>query len=126
MLRIARVIAFACGSGEAFQPVKPSSQANQVHATNLDAALGLRYHACMKSRPRVVAKRILNPTIEELLAKRVELVPWDENQEPVDAIYCCGHDRRSGTRVVKVNRDVGEHFTWRYRRHPGLNGPRWM
>ena len=45
VLRIARVIAFACGSGEVFKPVNPSSKANQVHATNLDAALGLRYHA---------------------------------------------------------------------------------
>jgi hypothetical protein len=45
MLRIARVIAFACGSGKAFKPVKGSSQAVQVHATNLDVALGVRYHA---------------------------------------------------------------------------------
>ncbi|MCY2980935.1 MAG: D-glycerate dehydrogenase [Planctomycetota bacterium] len=68
----------------------------------------------MKSRPRVLAKRILNPTIEELLAKRVELVPWDENQEPVDAIYCYGHaivdaelmDRSPNLKVIS-NHGVG-------------------
>ena len=68
----------------------------------------------MKSRPRVLAKRFLNPTIEELLAKRVELVPWDENQEPVDAIYCYGHasvdaelmDRSPNLKVIS-NHGVG-------------------
>ena len=46
----------------------------------------------MNPLPRVLAKQVLNPTIESLLANRVELVPWSNQQLPIHGIYCYSHE----------------------------------
>lgn len=64
----------------------------------------------MATLPRVLADLPVSPVVTELLAGRVELVPWDAGAAPgrFDAIYTYGHptvdvamfDRLSGVRVV--------------------------
>lgn len=58
--------------------------------------------------PRVLADLPVSDAVVELLAGRVELVPWDAAGGPIDAIYTYGHptvdadllDRLPGVRVV--------------------------
>jgi len=72
----------------------------------------------MTKLPRVIADGPLDSTVLELLAGRVEILPWEiaatGNGEPVDAIYTYGHplvdgamlDRLPGVRVIS-NYGVG-------------------
>jgi len=58
--------------------------------------------------PRVLADLPVGPTVIELLADRVELVPWDSAATDISAIYTYGHptvtgdllDRHPGVRAV--------------------------
>src|SRR5215204_141872 len=64
----------------------------------------------MSTLPRVLADLPVSPVVTELLAGKVELVPWDAGSTPgrFDAIYTYGHptvdaamlDRLTGVRVV--------------------------
>ncbi len=64
--------------------------------------------------PRILAPRILNPSIESLLAGKVEFVDWESPDDRIDGIYCYGHrlvdgelmDRCGQLRVVS-NHGVG-------------------
>jgi glyoxylate reductase len=70
------------------------------------------------SVPRVVADTPLNPVIEEMLAGKVEILPWsvalERSREPIDAMYTYGHplvdgamlDRLPGLKVIS-NYGVG-------------------
>ncbi len=68
----------------------------------------------MNLLPRILAPRILTPTIESLLDGKVERIPWDSEDVLVDGIYCYGHarvdgammDRHPGLRVIS-NHGVG-------------------
>src|SRR4051795_13512404 len=61
----------------------------------------------MQSLPRILADVPVSPTIAEMLAGNVELVPWAD-AGPVEAIYTYGHptvdaallDRLNGVRVI--------------------------
>ena len=80
--------------------------------------------------PRVLADLPVSPVVDELLGGRVELVPWDDRNGRIDAIYTYGHptvdaallDRLPGVRVIS-NFGVGvDHIDVRGRggaRHPG-------
>jgi glyoxylate reductase len=58
--------------------------------------------------PRVLADLPVSPVVVELLAGRVELLPWDATAHDIDAIYTYGHpvvdaamlDRLPGVKVV--------------------------
>jgi glyoxylate reductase len=62
----------------------------------------------MSTLPRVLADLPVSPAVTELLAGRVELVPWDAASGRFDAIYTYGHptvdaamlDRLPGLRVI--------------------------
>ena len=68
--------------------------------------------------PKVVADTPLDPVIDELLAGKVEILPWsvvlEGSREPIDGVYTYGHplldgpmlDRLSGVRVIS-NYGVG-------------------
>ncbi|WP_254508257.1 2-hydroxyacid dehydrogenase [Anatilimnocola floriformis] len=68
--------------------------------------------------PRIIADTPLNPVIEELLAGKVEILPWvvalDGSREPIDGLYTYGHpqvdgemlDRLPGLKVIS-NYGVG-------------------
>jgi glyoxylate reductase len=68
----------------------------------------------LHSLPRVLAPRQLNPTIENLLAGKVQLVAWENLDDRIDGIYCYGHQRvdgdlmdRCGQLKVVSNHGVG-------------------
>jgi glyoxylate reductase len=68
----------------------------------------------LSSMPRVMAPAVLNPTIENLLSGKVELVPWGEFDSTTQGCYCYGHrtvdaafmDRCPNLRVIS-NHGVG-------------------
>ena len=87
--------------------------------------------------PRVLADLPVSPVVDELLGGRAELVPWNDRNGRIDAIYTYGHptvdaamlDRLPGVRVIS-NFGVGvdhidvraatgaRHSGWQHAGHP--------